>query len=112
MNEATWSIVIAPNGFVLVGRVHRDGDHLVVRDGGFVRRYSLQTKDGLGGLAVRGPTKDNDVIDRAPLSMEVHVLQVVAKLECDAAAWDAWISTFAPQQAAATTPTVGKSKKR
>jgi len=100
MEHATWSIVIAPNGFVLVGRTHREGDHLVVRNGGFVRRYSLQTKDGLGGLAARGPQKDNDVIDRAPLPMEVHVLQVVARLECDGAAWDAWLSSVSGEKSA------------
>lgn len=63
MNEHPWTIIIGERGFIFAGRVHRDGDKVVIEDAYFVRRYSLETKDGLGGLAMRSPKKDNDVLD-------------------------------------------------
>ena len=85
-----WSITIAERGFIFAGRSERDGDRVVIRDCCNVRRFSLLTKDGLGGLAMRGPgSSDNDALDAQPTT-RVHVLAVVAEIECDQAAWDAW----------------------
>ena len=39
---------------------------------------------------MRGPgSSDNDALDAQPTT-RVHVLAVVAEIECDQAAWDAW----------------------
>ena len=46
-----------------------------------VRRFSLVKKDGLGGLARRGPgSTENDVLDAQPIT-RVHVLGVIAEIE-------------------------------
>ena len=90
MSNATWQIVVAEKGWVFAGRVHRESDQLVIADAWNVRRWSLKTFDGLGGLAMRGPgAAENDVLDRMPTT-RVHVLGAIAIIECDDAAWSAW----------------------
>ena len=89
-NETTWSIVVAERGFIFAGRISRDGDKVKLEDCFCVRRFSLVKKDGLGGLARRGPgSTENDVLDAQPIT-RVHVLGVIAEIECDQAAWDKW----------------------
>lgn len=86
----TWSIVVAERGFVFAGRISRDGDKVKIEDCYNVRRFSLVKKDGLGGLAMRGPgSSENDVLDAQPIT-RVHVLAIVAEIECDQAAWNKW----------------------
>ena len=89
MNEHPWQIIIAERGFVFVGRVSRESDTLVIRDAALVRRYSINTLDGLGGLAERGPVKDNDVLDPQPTT-RVHVLAMIASIDCTETPWNTW----------------------
>ena len=105
MEQAQWQIVVAEKGWVFAGRVHRESDQLVIADAWNVRRWSLKTLDGLGGLAMRGPgAAENDVLDRMPTT-RVHVLGAIAIVDCDDAAWSAWFS-------GATAPTAPKETKR
>lgn len=90
MNENLWTIVVAERGFIFVGRCHRESDKVVIEDAYTIRRFSLETKDGLGGLASHGPrAKSNDVLDAQPTT-KVHVLGVIAEIDCDQAAWSKW----------------------
>lgn len=84
-----WQIVIADKGFIFAGRVSREADLVVIRDAFTVRRYSLNTHDGLGGLADRAPQKENDILDAQPTT-RTHVLSVVGSIDCNGDAWDAW----------------------
>lgn len=84
-----WAIVIAERGFIFAGKPERDGDKVAIRECYGVRRFSLVKKDGLGGLAMRGPVAENDVLDAQPTT-RVHVIAVVAEIECNQDAWNAW----------------------
>ena len=90
VTDNPWTVIIAERGWIYAGRMHRDGDKVVLEDAYIVRRFSLNTKDGLGMLAVRGPTKDNDILDSAPLGIRVGVFAVIGDLPCDQDAWTAW----------------------
>jgi hypothetical protein len=93
-----WTIVIADKGFVFAGRVTREHDQFVICDAFTVRRYSLTTHDGLGGLAMRGPQKDNDVLDAQPTT-KVHVLASIGTIDCDYDAWSSWHEKLTKQKA-------------
>ena len=83
-------MIIAERGFVFVGRVHREADKVVIEDAYNVRRFSQETKDGIGGLAIRSPKKDNDILDPCPTA-RIFVLAVVAEMECpDQGKWIKW----------------------
>lgn len=69
-------IIVAKEGFVFVGDVAREGDHVVIRRAKNVRRWG--TSKGLGQL--RGGPLTNTVLDPSGV-VRVHVLNVVAQLE-------------------------------
>lgn len=95
-----WRIIVATNGWVYAGRPRRDGDRLVIEDCFNVRRWSMQTRDGLGGLAERAPgSTENDLVDRWRPT-RVHILAVVADQDCNQDAWNAW---FAKQNQTSST---------
>jgi hypothetical protein len=96
---APWKIVIAEKGFIFAGRVEREGEYIVIRDCFNIRRYSLKTQDGLGGLAERGPgAKENDVLDKWNTT-KIHVLASVADQECNEGNWENWFSSFSEPKA-------------
>lgn len=84
---APWTIVIAERGWIFAGPMSRDGDRITFNPGYIVRRFSIETKDGLGALADRGPTTNNDVLDYAPRGIGVYVLGVLGDFACDQVAW-------------------------
>lgn len=87
---SNWNIVVAERGFVYVGVTSRDGDKVRIDPAYNIRRWSLQTMDGLGGLAERGPgSKENDILDRLTPT-RVHIMGVIAEHECTDVAWDKW----------------------
>lgn len=90
MNDRPWTVIIAERGWIYVGRLHRDGDKVVLDDAYVIRRFCLETKDGIGMLAARGPKKDNDVLDPAPLGIKVAVFAVLGDFACDQDAWTTW----------------------
>lgn len=90
MSENPWTIIIAERGWIYVGRLLRNGDRIVLHDAYVVRRFCLETKDGIGMLGVRGPKKDNDVLDPAPLGIGVYTFAVIGDFACDQDAWTKW----------------------
>jgi hypothetical protein len=78
-------IVIGQRGWVFVGDVAVEGDHLVISNAKNVRRWG--TKNGLGELAAKGPLKDT-VLDEAG-TVRMHTLAVVATIDCNAEVWRA-----------------------
>jgi hypothetical protein len=79
---APWQIVVLQRGWVVVGRVHRDGDELTITDSSVIRRWG--TTQGIGELA-NGPLADT-VLDPAGV-VRAHVLTVVMSI--DAPGWSA-----------------------
>jgi hypothetical protein len=93
-----WKIIIAERGWIFAGRIGREGDYVVLHDAYNVRRFSLETKDGLGGLAMRAPTPRNDEMD-ALTKTRIHVLCVIADIDCNDEAWKAWHEARAAKEA-------------
>lgn len=85
-----WTVIVAERGFIYVGRTHREGDQIIIESAYGIRRFSLQTQDGLGGLATRAPQKDNDILDPTP-TVRIYVFGVIATIDCpDQEAWSNW----------------------
>ena len=83
---STRQIIIAERGWVFVGMVAREADHVVIRDAAVVRRWG--TTNGIGQLAEHGP-QPNTVLDPCP-TVHIFALAVVAQIECNETAWAAW----------------------
>lgn len=83
-----WQIVIADRGWVYVGRVSRDGDQVVITECQNIRRWG--TTGGLGELALKGPLADTNLDHYG--TVRLHVLASLGSVECDEAAWDAWLA--------------------
>lgn len=62
---------------------------MVIEDAYNIRRWSLNTKDGLGGLARRGPTAENDILDSQPTT-RINRFGIVEDMDCNDDAWAAW----------------------
>jgi hypothetical protein len=84
---SNWQVVIAERGWVYVGRVSRDGDHIVITDCYNVRRWG--TERGLGELALEGPRGETQLDYYG--TVRVHVL-ACSGVECDPKIWDAWLA--------------------
>lgn len=91
MSEHPWMIVIAERGFIFAGRVHRETDQVIIDDAYTVLRFSHETKDALGGLAMRGPTREpsNDSLAAQPRT-RIPVTAVLADIECNRERWATW----------------------
>jgi hypothetical protein len=76
-------ILVLQRGWVVVGRVKKDGPQVIVTGGGVVRRWG--TKQGLGELATKGPLT-NTVIDPADV-IETHELGIVCVFNCEVGKW-------------------------
>ena len=72
-------IAIATGGFVWIGVVKSDTDtHLVLDDAYNVRKFG--TTNGLGQIAVEGPTKDT-VLDACGI-VEINKVALIATILC------------------------------
>ena len=76
-------IVVLHRGWVVVGRVRRSDDVVVITDASVIHRWG--TAEGLGELR-NGPT-DRTILHYAG-TVRVHPLAVVLEIDCDSAAWD------------------------
>lgn len=79
-----WKIVVADRGFVLHGRVTKEGEYIVINDCCVIRYWGTPSQDGgsgLGYLARNGPTKTTK-IDPQPAT-RIHELQVVQLIDCE-----------------------------
>jgi hypothetical protein len=86
-------IVIGLNRWVWLGDVTRNGDHLIVTKANVVRKAG--TTKWFGELAIQGP-RPTTKLDQVP-SVRVHILGVVAQIDCNANSWPA---TAQPERAA------------
>jgi hypothetical protein len=84
-------IVIAERGFIFAGRVHREGDQVYIDSAYTVLKFAHETKDGLGGLAERGPTKEpsNDSL-AAQRRTRIPCTAVLADIDCNQEEWTKW----------------------
>ena len=76
-------IVILQRGWVVVGRVTRSDNQLIITEASVVRRWG--TTSGLGEIAMNGPTA-NTILDKCG-TVRVHELAVVATMDCVEAKW-------------------------
>jgi len=84
MSDATIYVVIAERGWVFAGRLTREGDYAVLADCHNVRRWDANR--GIGALALEG--KDEKTELKFCGRVRIHVLAVVADVECDQAIWN------------------------
>ena len=82
--SSDWKIVVLHRGHVVVGRVRRDGDMVLVDDASIIRIWG--TTRGLGEIAKGGPTS-RTVLDPCHGTVTAHILAVVFMLDCEAAKW-------------------------
>jgi len=76
-------ILVLQRGWVVVGRVTREGAQVIFTGGYVVRRWG--TTAGIGQLAKEGPL-DNTVLD--PLERgSCHELAIVAEIDCEVSKW-------------------------
>lgn len=80
---SNYQIIIAERGWVYVGKVSRDGDHIVIAECNNIRRWG--TTHGLGELALEGP-KSGTVLDYYG-TVRIHMLAVCGAVECDEGGW-------------------------
>lgn len=80
---STRQIIIGMERWQFVGFVQREGDHITITECQNIRRWG--TTGGLGQLALKGPQSDTVLDDYG--TVRIHVLAVVATIECDEEAW-------------------------
>lgn len=81
-----YKIVVLQRGWVMVGRMERDGDECKLHDASTIRVWG--TTKGLGEIAQGGPTS-NTRLDKCHGVVEFHYLTVIATL---AVSEDKWLS--------------------
>ena len=79
-------IVILQRGWVMVGRFERNGSDCKLHNASVIRIWG--TKNGLGEIALNGPTKDTK-LDKTYGVVEFDYLTVVACLSVEESKWKA-----------------------
>jgi hypothetical protein len=82
--ESKKQIVVLQRGWVVVGDVHQDGDHIVVENASVIRYWG--TKAGIGEL-VNGPLAGTKLDPAGTIT--AHALAVVFTLDVVAEKWAA-----------------------
>jgi hypothetical protein len=77
-------IVILQRGWVMVGRLSRQGSDCTLRDASVIRAWG--TTKGLGEIALGGPTSST-TLDKAGI-VQFDYLTVVATISCEASKWE------------------------
>lgn len=77
-------IVVLQRGWVMVGRLERDGSECKLHQAAVIRNWG--TTKGLGEIALGGPTKDTK-IDKCGGLVEFDYLTVVASISCEESKW-------------------------
>ena len=77
-------IVILQRGWVMVGRLERNGSECKLTQANVIRIWG--TKKGLGEIAMNGPLKET-VLDKCGGVVEFDYLTVVAAIACDESKW-------------------------
>lgn len=77
-------ICVLQRGWVMVGRLERDGDNCKLHDASNIRIWG--TTKGLGEIAAAGPTSKT-VLDKCFGVVEFHSLTIVATIACEESKW-------------------------
>ncbi len=76
-------IVVLPRGWVVIGRVFKEGSNVRICDAYVIRIWG--TEHGLGQIAIDGPTKKT-ILDKAT-TMTTHERTVIYMLDVDQDKW-------------------------
>lgn len=77
-------IVILQRGWIMVGRLERDGSDCKLHDASVIRKWG--TSKGLGEIAQGGP-KSSTTLDKCGGTVEFDYLTVVAAISCEESKW-------------------------
>lgn len=77
-------IVILQRGWVVIGRLEKDGEYFNLHNAKTIRRWG--TKKGLGELAKEG-AKAETILDECNGVVNFHQLTVVFMIACDESKW-------------------------
>jgi len=77
-------IVILQRGWIMVGRLERDGSDCKLHNASVIRKWG--TTKGLGEIAKNGPT-DKTILDPTNGLVEFDYLTVVASITCEEKKW-------------------------
>lgn len=77
-------IVVLQRGWVMVGRLERDGSECKLHNAAVIRTWG--TSKGLGELAMNGPLSGTK-LDKCGGQVEFDYLTVVAAISCDESKW-------------------------
>lgn len=81
-------IVVLQRGWVMVGRLERDGSECILNNASVIRNWG--TTKGLGEIAGSGPTKDTK-LDPTSGQVEFDYLTVVATISCNESVWAKYV---------------------
>jgi hypothetical protein len=79
-----WKIVILQRGWVMVGKLERNGSECKLYNASVIRRWG--TDKGLGQLAEFGP-REETILDKCYGVVEFDYLTVVATIAIDESKW-------------------------
>jgi hypothetical protein len=78
-----WNIVILQRGWVMVGKLQKNGEYFTLTEGSVIRRWG--TSNGLGELATKGKLSET-VLEPTPKT-RFHELTVIGIIECNSKKW-------------------------
>lgn len=81
--ESSKSIVILQRGWIFIGDLSKNGEEFTLSNAQNIQRWG--TTDGLGQLALSGPTPNTKLKDAG--TVRFHELTVVARLDVDGSKW-------------------------
>lgn len=84
-SDSTVKIVILQRGWVMVGRLERNGSDCKLHDASVIRKWG--TTRGLGEIAEGGPTRETK-LDKCNGVVEFDWLTVVASITCEESQWE------------------------
>lgn len=76
-------ILVLQRGWIFIGDLAKDGEEVVLSNAKNIQRWG--TTDGLGQLALSGPTPDTVLKDAG--TVRCHVLTVVFHMDVDESKW-------------------------
>lgn len=77
-------IVILQRGWIMVGKLERNGSDCTLRNASTIRRWG--TTKGLGELAFNGPLKDT-ILDKCYGEVQFDYLTVISSISCKEEKW-------------------------
>lgn len=82
--EGNMKIVILQRGWVMIGKLERNGSECKLHDASVIRIWG--TTKGLGEIAMNGPTSKT-VLDKCGGLVEFDYLTVIAAISVDESKW-------------------------